>query len=150
MKILFAAVAVALMWPTAASEEDLPPIQIPVYTPIVFEAEPLEKPLQVKRAVEPIADREIWLDALESCESGGNPHAINPIDKDGTASHGLLQFKDTTFEMYRLRYALGDVELYDPEAQRTMVMHMMDDPRVVWEREFPDCVRKLGRPPSGK
>lgn len=152
MKILFAAAAVALMWPIAATEDAPIPEKVEPFTPIIFEEQKIEKPMPIKKAPAPmqIPDRETWLQLLEICESGGNPEALNPVDRDGTASHGLLQFKDSTFEMYRLRYGLGDVELYDPEAQRTIVRYMMDDPRVNWEREFPDCVNKLGRPPGGK
>jgi len=91
--------------------------------------------------------REDWLDELIICESGGNPNALNPIDRDGTPSHGILQFKDTTFAMYADRYGII-AELYDASAQKQMVRYMMDDARVVWHNEFPDCVRRLGVPPG--
>lgn len=90
--------------------------------------------------------RSIWLDKLVMCESGGDPNAINPIDLDGTASLGLLQFKVGTFLMYLDRYEM-EGELMDGEVQKAIVRRMMDDPKVRWENEFPDCVRLLGRPP---
>jgi hypothetical protein len=123
---------------------EMPVKEVEVIEPITTAH--LEEPKKV--LLKQPATREQWLTDLEICESGGNPNALNPVDRDGTPSHGLLQFKDTTFEMYRVRYSMGEVELYDPEAQRLMVRFMMDDDAVRWEQEFPDCVRKLGRPPS--
>lgn len=94
-----------------------------------------------------IAERSAWLDQLAQCESSGNPSAVNPSDVDGTPSYGLLQFKPQTFLMYKERYGITG-ELMDPQAQRAIVWRMFDDPLVVWEREFPACVRKIGPPPK--
>jgi len=91
--------------------------------------------------------REAWLVLLIECESSGNPNAINEIDRDGTPSYGLLQFKPSTFEMFSKAYGV-EGELMDPEAQKRIVRKMMDDPSVRWETQFPDCVRKRGQPPS--
>lgn len=40
--------------------------------------------------------QEIWMAALEWCESRGNNSAINWYDKDGTASYYAFQFKPGT------------------------------------------------------
>lgn len=69
------------------------------------------------------------------------------MDLDGTPSYGLLQFKPTTFTGYRTQYGLPEAELMDPEAQKETVRHMMQDPGVDWNQQFPDCVRRLGWPP---
>lgn len=91
--------------------------------------------------------REAWLADLIMCESSGRPHAINEVDRDGTPSYGLLQFKPSTFEYFKKAYSI-EGELMDPEAQKAIVRRMMDDKSVVWETQFPDCVRKFGRPPQ--
>lgn len=91
--------------------------------------------------------REEWLADLIMCESSGRPEAINPVDLDGTASYGLLQFKPSTFEHFKKAYGI-EGELMDPEAQKAIVRRMMDDKSVRWEQQFPACVRKLGRPPQ--
>lgn len=93
-------------------------------------------------------EQEKWLADLEQCESRGNPGAINPEDRDGTPSYGLLQFKPSTFEMFAKAYGI-EGELMDPDAQRNIVRRMMHDPSVRWETQFPDCVKKyIGRPPG--
>lgn len=122
------------------------------YTRIAYEQIEV-KPIAVKKKPAVVktvsADREVWLKRLEKCESGGNPNAINPKDRDGTPSHGLLQFKPSTFAGYTKKYGLPAADLMDPEAQRTIVRHMMDDPNVRWLNEFPDCVRyHVGFPPT--
>lgn len=93
-------------------------------------------------------DPEEWLLALEWCESRGRPEAINPVDRDGTPSLGLLQFKDTTFAFFSKAYGIPG-ELMDPDAQRAIVRRMMRDPSIRWESQFPDCVQKhIGWPPK--
>jgi hypothetical protein len=121
-----------------------PPVAIQDIQKAVIEEIPKEIPREV---VYQTPDREVWLDALIMCESGGNPGAVNPLDLDGTASYGLLQFKPSTFDMYQKRYGI-EGELMDPEAQKSIVRRMMDDDVVRWQNEFPDCVRKLGWPPT--
>lgn len=98
--------------------------------------------------------REVWLHALEWCESSGRYDAINEEDLDGTPSYGAYQFKPATFYKYVERYGIEVVrhqsDLYtfmNYEAQKEIVLRMMDDPKVRWENEFPWCVKKLGRPP---
>ena len=98
--------------------------------------------------------REVWLSALEWCESAGRPDAINKEDLDGTPSYGAFQFKPGTFSHYVNKYGI-EVEreksdLYtfmNYNTQRKIVSRMIDDPNVRWANEFPGCVKKLGRPP---
>lgn len=93
-------------------------------------------------------EQEAWLKKLERCESSGNPEAINEVDRDGTASYGLLQFKPSTFEAFAKAYGI-EGELMDPDAQRAIVRRMMSDPSVDWEWQFPDCVKLyIGHPPA--
>lgn len=95
-----------------------------------------------------LASREEWLKNLIKCESGGNPLAVNEVDRDGTPSYGLLQFKPSTFETFSKAYGVVG-ELMDPEAQKEIVRKMMDDPSVKWEKQFPDCVTiYIGWPPG--
>lgn len=120
----------------------------------------VEKPIEETRpliAPELLHRRETWLSALEWCESRGRNDAINPEDKDGTASYYSYQFKPKTFRHYGVKYELIPTSTTDAEIMKLMqnydlmrdiVRHMIDDPAVKWEGEFPDCVlRKVGRPP---
>lgn len=91
--------------------------------------------------------RQAWIDRMVHCESGGDPHNVNEVDRDGTSSYGLLQFKPSTLRMYQARYGLTG-ELMDPAAQMAVFVRMMDDPRVVWSTEFPDCSARHGLPPA--
>lgn len=101
-----------------------------------------------KVAAEGTDDQEEWLLALEWCESRGRPEAINPVDRDGTPSNGLLQFKDTTFAFFSKAYGIPG-EMMDPDAQRAIVRRMMSDPSIRWEMQFPDCVElHIGKPPG--
>lgn len=129
---------------------------VPIHTEkaISIEAQKLEKiPEPTSKPLKQIAaiwysnlTRPEWIQKIEICESSGNPGAINIIDVDGTSSYGLYQFKPGTFAMYLKRYGLtGDI--MDGAAQRAVFAKMIDDPKVRWETEFPDCVRKHGRPP---
>jgi hypothetical protein len=102
---------------------------------------------------------ETWISALEWCESAGITEAINPRDSDGTPSYYSFQWKPGTFRMYAERYGLiskgmtdeeimGDMQDY--ELEREIIRKMVDDPRVNWEKEFPDCIKKkVGLPPAG-
>ena len=98
----------------------------------------------------------VWLHALEWCESSGTKTAINEKDLDGTPSYYSFQFKPSTFKQYGIKYGLlskrvtdetVEAKLASYELQRQMVMRMMFDRSVRWNREFPDCVRRLGPPP---
>lgn len=102
--------------------------------------------------------QDVWISALEWCESRGKPEAINPNDKDNTPSYYSYQFKPGTFRYRGEKY--GVIEKGLPEAelrelmksqtlQREIVKHMILDKTVKWEYEFPDCVkRKIGFPPN--
>lgn len=98
--------------------------------------------------------QEVWLSALEWCESSGKNDAINAEDLDGTPSYGAYQFKPGTFSGYVNKYGIeverekGDLYTFmNYSTQRKIVKRMMSDPEVRWEHEFPWCVKKLGRPP---
>lgn len=104
-------------------------------------AEPPEK-------VELNYQQEAWLGALEWCESRGNPKAVNPKDRDNTPSYGILQFKPSTFTYYQERYGTPEGTGYmDPEAQIAIVEQMIIRGDINWSQQFPDCVKKLGKPP---
>ena len=90
--------------------------------------------------------QEAWLGALIWCESKGNAQAINPKDRDNTPSYGLLQFKPSTFELFKKQYGVTG-KLMDPEVQEEIVKEMIIHGRKDWTKQFPDCVRKLGKPP---
>lgn len=122
--------------------------EIPVTTATTTQEKKDETPKKAP-APQPVlmGDRGTWLEALIQCESNGRPEAVNPKDRDGTPSYGLLQFKPSTFDFFKKAYGI-EGELMDPEAQKAIVIRMMDDESIVWENQFPACVRKLGRPPQ--
>lgn len=101
--------------------------------------------------------QDIWISALEWCESRGKLDAINPKDRDGTPSYKSFQWKPTTFEYYGEKYELiveddrtekEIIELMEYGLQRSILENMVNDKKVKWEQEFPDCVKKkVGRPP---
>lgn len=113
-----------------------------------------EIPTEVIKEVQTIVYKEhltsaqiIWLARLMDCESGINAKAINPVDLDGTASLGILQFKVGTFNTWANKYQI-DEELMSPEAQVSIVTQWILNPGTVdWTNEFPGCVAKLGLPP---
>jgi len=101
--------------------------------------------------------RETWISALEWCESSGKNSALNPEDRDRTASFSNFQWKPATFLHFGKLYGLiatstmlDDVQalLKDYELQRNIVRRMIPDPDVNWYQQFPDCVKlKVGLPP---
>lgn len=104
--------------------------------------------------VEP-PDLSYLIDRLMECESGGNQHALNPVDLDGTPSNGLFQFKRSTWKFYIKKYNLfgwqnfneADWEntLWVGDLQRIVVERMFVDPDVrLRSREFPDCAKRIG------
>jgi hypothetical protein len=101
--------------------------------------------------------QEAWIDRLELCESGGNPQAINPKDKDGTPSYYSFQFKPDTFRLFGVLYGVipqgtdrvqNMVLLKDRDLQRAIVSFMILDSKTRWSQQFPACVLKLGLPPK--
>lgn len=99
--------------------------------------------------VEPHPQQE-FIDFLVDCESGGDPKAINPLDRDGTPSWGLLQFKpDTLFYYIRKYNILKDIErqeimnvIFDGDLQVRVLEEMLPDSEVDWYQEFPTCYRR--------
>lgn len=103
--------------------------------------------------------QKVWLYALEWCESNGINEAINPNDLDGTPSYYAYQFKPSTFEELGKLYGVIATStpkekipelLKQYELQQRIVVRMILDPKTRWERQFPWCVKKLGRPPVAR
>ena len=114
------------------------------------EAQVIPTPVVVKK-VAPTLDHEqkAWVGALEFCESRGNPKAINPKDRDGTASLGILQFKKSSFAYFEKKYGIkGD--LMNADTQEAIVTQMILKGGINWHQQFPDCTAKLGTPPKTK
>lgn len=105
--------------------------------------------------------QEVWLHALEWCESRGVVTAVNPKDLDNTPSYYSFQFKPGTFKGFGLQYGVLKKEevdtkeelmekLKDYELQKAIVTQMILDPKTSWYTQFPGCVKKLGKPPVSK
>lgn len=77
---------------------------------------------------------------LAKCESGLNELALNPRDPI-TRSVGLFQFKDTTWARYLKKYDLGDLDIWNGDAQLVVARKMYDDEEVDFYREFPTCAK---------
>lgn len=101
--------------------------------------------------------RDVYIHALEWCESRGYNTAINEKDKDGTASYYNFQWKPSTFKGYAIKYrvlpkGLEDSDYFnwmaDYDMQHAMLQKMVRDKDVVWSNEFPACTRMLGMPPK--
>lgn len=107
----------------------------------------------------PTHAQNVWLHALEWCESGGNRSSINPKDKDGTPSYYSFQFKPSTFKYLSIKYKILEpskldtkeelmVELKNYDNQYNVVASMIQDKSTKWRTQFPGCVAKLGLPPK--
>lgn len=109
-----------------------------------------EEVVKVVPVVPTLSQRQlVWLHALEWCESKGRPEALNPKDKDGTPSYGLLQFKPGTFNTYAKLYGIDPKAGYkDAETQEKIVSQMILRKNIKWSHEFPQCTRLLGNPPA--
>lgn len=90
---------------------------------------------------------EIWLKALQTCESGQNEKALNPKDIDGTPSKGLYQFKDKTFNWLSQKYGIATTSIWNGKEQDKIVRRMIYDKELNLRNQFPACIRKLGLPP---
>jgi hypothetical protein len=99
--------------------------------------------------------QQVWINALEWCESKGIQTAINPNDLDNTPSYYSFQFKPSTFKYYGEKYKIIPEGLSDSEIsekikdhflQREIVSKMLNDKSVNLRRQFPACVRSLGLP----
>ena len=100
--------------------------------------------------------QEVWISALEYCESRGKNSALNKKDLDGTPSYSNFQWKPSTLLSFGKQYGLiiesktiKDVPelLKDYELQRNIVRKMINDPKVKLKGQFPGCIKKLGLPP---
>lgn len=103
--------------------------------------------------------QEVYLYALEWCESKGVQTAVNPKDRDGTPSYYSFQFKPGTFKWLVVKYGILNKEdvdtlekvkknMADYELQKLIVKHMLFDKNIKFKQQFPDCVLKLGQPPK--
>lgn len=126
----------------------------------VAEIHPIQPPTQeILRVIPKLShQQEVWMYALEWCESNGVPEAINEVDLDGTPSYSSWQFKPSTLWGFAKQYgiAVPDTEegkrealmdrAYQWEVLKQMVLHRNE---VNWDQQFPWCVKKLGYPPKG-
>lgn len=140
------AIAITLAPRSAAKA---PEIIQEVTLPKVVEAKPL-KPVLTHR-------QKVWIGALEWCESRAVNTAVNEVDLDGTASYYAFQFKPSTLRYYGEKYGViekgkTDAQIMELlkvyEIQKSIVEFMVVDPGIAWEKQFPGCVRLLGRPPK--
>lgn len=94
--------------------------------------------------------QQVWISALEWCESRGVENAVNPKDRDGTPSYGSFQFKPSTLVYYAEIYGIATTTVMDAAVQRKVVEAMvLDGKHINWSQQFPDCVlHKVGRPPQ--
>lgn len=103
--------------------------------------------------------QEVYLYALEWCESKGVQTAVNPKDRDGTPSYYSFQFKPDTFKWLVVKYGILDKKDVDTlekvkeqmsnyELQKEIVKNMLFDKSIKFKQQFPDCVLKLGQPPK--
>lgn len=105
--------------------------------------------------------QQVWISALEWCESRAINGAVNPKDKDGTPSYYAFQFKPSTFLALGNKYGVIDTSKQKPtdqqlldlmkryELQRGIVEEMVKDKQHIdWQNQFPACVRQLGMPPK--
>ena len=106
-------------------------------------------------------DQEIYIAALEWCESRGIPSAVNPKDRDGTPSYGGFQFKPSTLAYFSQKYGIAvsptmaspedrtKADVMDYDTQHKVLEAMVRDAgHINWSQQFPDCTKKIGRPPQ--
>lgn len=109
--------------------------------------------------VDPLTHRqEVWIDALEWCESKAIDSAINKVDRDGTPSYYNFQFKPDTFEYYGKMYEVLPKEMTAAAARTAMASSTLqmevvramvaDSKHIDWHTQFPDCTKRLGLPPT--
>lgn len=94
--------------------------------------------------------QQIWMGALEWCESRGDNSAINPKDRDNTPSYGAFQFKPGTLTSYAKLYGIeASTTVMDYPTQKKVVEAMiLHQEQIDWHQQFPDCVKRLGKPPA--
>lgn len=130
---------------------------IAIFLAALYSVKPAEEP---EPSAEPTLShkQEVWMYALEWCESNGDVTAINAEDLDGTPSYYSWQFKPSTFRHFGTLYGIiatstTNVELMellkDYELQKAIVTQMiLHRDEIQWDRQFPWCVKKLGWPPK--
>jgi len=107
---------------------------------------------------EPTHQQLVWIYALEWYESRGDNSAINPKDRDGTASFYAFQWKPETFKYYAIRYQLlpDNLEkedylnwMSDYDLQFEIIKRMVGErDKINWYKEFPVTIKKIGLPPK--
>jgi len=114
---------------------------------------PLVATSEVKAPLAPTLShaQEVWLGALEWCESRGKQGAINPKDRDGTPSYGAFQFKPGTLTGYAAEFGItltGTTTLTYTDQHAVVAQMVLHAKQIDWDQQFPVCVGKLGRPPA--
>jgi hypothetical protein len=99
----------------------------------------------------PAKTKRVLVDLI-SCESHGVETAVNPKDRDGTASYGLLQFKPTTLYWVLTEYdIMTQIEekevlnvIYDGNVQIRAFLAYYGEGRPVswWRQQFPACSKR--------
>lgn len=110
---------------------------------------PHETPVVAVKPV-PTHAQEVWIAALEWCESRGVNGAINPKDLDGTPSYGAFQFKPSTLTYFAKIYGVtASSTVMDYTVQHALLEAMvLDRNHIEWGNQFPTCVKLLGYPPK--
>lgn len=152
-KLISVALAtLAIVFVAYPTKLETPPAHVETVQPLS------ELKIEIPEPKKPLLNhqQEVWLYVLEWCESRGVKTAINEVDRDGTASYYSFQFKPGTFLSYGLKYGLIPAttspselheKLKDYDLQKDIVTRMILDSSIDWYQQFPDCVRKHGRPP---
>lgn len=100
--------------------------------------------------------QDVYLHALEWCESRGYNDAKNPNDLDGTPSYSNFQWKPETMIGFAIQYKIihpsSTIEQFpelvkDYELQDSILREMLKDKEVDWKWQFPGCTKKIGMPP---
>jgi len=140
LAILVGALIISMFWPVKAQQVSAPE-----------EIKIIPKPILTHQ-------QEVWRSALEWCESRGVKNAINPKDKDGTASYYSWQFKPSTFKAFGIKYGVLPKEttnaqipelIKDYQLQKDIVGYMILDKSTRWSQQFPDCTKRfIGNPPK--
>lgn len=119
-----------------------------------------EVEIELPQEIKPILTHRqmVWSYTLEWCESRGVIEAVNKKDRDGTPSYYSYQFKPGTFRFYGELYGVIPKGLKDEEImekikvydlQRAIVVEMiLHQEDIDWKNQFPDCVKKYGKPPT--
>ena len=101
--------------------------------------------------------QEVYIKALEWCESRGVMTAINPNDRDNTPSYYSWQWKPDTFKYFGIKYGIISqnildkdvrIKMADYETEKLVIEAMVEHrSEIKWSQQFPDCTKKLGNPP---